>query len=128
MRELLFQARRLPEDELDKGGIVFGLPQYDIDGRITSLCNWYNGKEHILPETICQYIGLKDSARMKIFENDLIKLTQDSDVTYRVVYDSDGAQFVLNRIEENEVKYTKIPISKELLSESVVFGNAIDEV
>lgn len=128
MRELLFQARRLPEDELDKGGFVFGLPQYDVDGRITSLCNWYNGRENIIPETICQYIGLKDSARMKIFENDLIKVSPDSDVTYRVMYDSDSAQFVLNRIDGNEVKYTKIPICRELLSESVVFGNAIDEV
>ena len=84
MREILFKAKRIDNDEWIEGNVI-----YD---RVTGQCFMHrngNGinESHkvneeecfrffaykIDPKTVCQYIGLRDKCARKIYENDFIK-------------------------------------------------------
>ena len=124
MKEILFKAKRLKTDEFDESGWVLGLPQYDADGKITSIQSQYTGKENILPETICQYTGLTDSNGVKIFENDFIQLMPNSDTRFLIKWNSEDCCFVVNSVGSDR----NFQLSDLLAKESVVVGNRFNEV
>lgn len=87
MREILFKAKRLDNDEWVEGNLI-SCPEADTgyealiipcldSGMYTSDYNpdvgferWYK----INPETICQYTGLTDKNGNKIWENDVVNI------------------------------------------------------
>lgn len=83
MREILFRAKCIENKDWGiKGGQwVEGLPMYTANksekgkiDRILALKDGYYQIFLIDPETVCQYIGLRDKNGEKIFEWDIVKV------------------------------------------------------
>lgn len=74
MREILFKAKRKDNGEWVEGSLVtYPNDVYEIwDIKIGRCCL---STEHfkVIPETICEYTGIKDKNSKKIFENDEVK-------------------------------------------------------
>lgn len=121
MREILFKAKRLDNNEWVYGNVFFadngkceiciGTPivriTYDVD-----------------PETVCQYIGLTDTNGVKIFEGDIIDIpgTKRPGLPARVQYNTENCQFVISRNSYNPLWLDEYDAEKTF----VVVGNIYD--
>lgn len=72
MREILFKAKRL-----DNGEWVEGYYHTDLDSKhfIKIVKNNRIGSYEIDPDTLCQFTGLTDGNGNKIWENDIVDLS-----------------------------------------------------
>lgn len=95
MREILFRAKRKNWRELPKEEWwVEGLPQ-------KMWGDWHiinpddeNTAYHIDPETLCQYIVLKDKNGNRVWENDICEMVYDGQVhVYVIVWDAEELDF-----------------------------------
>ena len=91
MREILFKAKRIDNGEWVEGNIILSkdadeeykaiiIPSVnsnmftdDRGNEDLGFENWYN----VDPSTICQYTGLTDKNGQKIWENDVVFVTDD---------------------------------------------------
>lgn len=87
MREILFKAKRK-----DNGKWIEGYYQkrYDLLGNEEHLifhADGYNVWEYaeIDPETVCQFTGLCDKNGKKIWENDILRFTQQDETKIGVI-------------------------------------------
>lgn len=79
MREILFKAKRIDNGEWVEG--------YFIDNEIA--CGTWEGctgidSYTIDPETLCQFTGLTDKNGKKIWENDIVFVTNENDCSGQI--------------------------------------------
>ncbi|MCI8461002.1 MAG: hypothetical protein HFE81_06350 [Bacilli bacterium] len=118
-REILFKAKRK-----DNGKWVYGyLVEYTfkdtiyIDGtsqKISYIFPMYERSQlkslekriEVIPETICQYTGLKDKNDVKIFENDKVKYDYKfSEETGIITYNQENASWQIKGIPSSSMKH-----------------------
>lgn len=91
MRDILFKAKHLVLNKWYEG-------YYVKMGRLHYICVLYDVSEYKLievdPSTLCQFTGLTDKNKDKIWENDIIEVPGE-DEYFKLVWQEDTASFVL---------------------------------
>ena len=99
MREILFRGKRLDNGEWVEGAFVgkydpmlcisyaFIVAQKPKDSFVT----WYA----VDPDTVCQYTGLTDNVRQRIYEGDIVSILPDDGEMGVIKWADDEAMFVL---------------------------------
>lgn len=131
-REILFRAKRANGEELpEQKRWIEGLPGYDINGNLTdfevykgiAICNVVE----IVPETVCEYIGLTDKNGKKIFEGDVVRYNDEiieKEKVDEVKYNETYAAFC--RLHKNEMGLQYLCFNEDIASKCEVVGNIFD--
>lgn len=130
MREILFKGKRK-----DNGEWIFG----DLIQSVNSNMKWIlpisesdlTSTVEVIPDTICQYICIKDKTGNRIFENSILKgmfgtgigckSTKYKEFNFSVTYHGHSPEFHLN-MPNNYGRYRFCPH----LTDCLVIGNTID--
>jgi hypothetical protein len=99
MREYLFKGKRVDNYEwvdgfyiYDDSGQTTGYPAAYIVHLNKHPCGWSLIPYEVIPETICEYIGVHDKNGKKIFENDIVMYNEEYG---EITYHNDEAMFVV---------------------------------
>ena len=112
MREILFRGKRVFDSEWIYGDLIkseekfYIHPQRNLVEVNKSIGNKIVMHE-VIPETVGQYIGLRDIDDVKIFEGDIIQHIVHKD-KYKLIYDEDEYVYNLKRLEGKGYLYLGI--------------------
>lgn len=99
-REILFRAKRKDNSEWVEGNLIIN-ERNENQKYIGYIFDERNGViedfdiVEVVPDTLCQYTGLKDKNGRRIWENDILKLP-DEDGYFVCEWEEDTARFILN--------------------------------
>lgn len=97
-REILFKAKRKDNGEWVEGYYAYITNPLTEDGKPIKhlICNGTNIFNDLIDsDTLCQYTGLTDKNDKKIWENDIVELT-DAEGYFTCKWEEDAARFVMN--------------------------------
>ena len=104
MREILFKAKRIDNGEWVEGYYQKRYCLSDNEESLIFHVDSYKVWEYaeIIPETLCQFTGLYDKNRKRIWENDVVWLVCDGkEHIYQIVWDNSELDFKATNGEEN---------------------------
>lgn len=126
MREILYRGKG--DTRFNSGGWVYGVPikDYEGDWQLCTDCT----KITVLPETIGEYTGLTDKNGKKIFEGDILSVTNndpDYDYITKVFYDCNT---LCVDVQGQDYDYTSIGFADEIWDDECdqveIIGNIYD--
>lgn len=126
MREILYRGKG--DTRFNSGGWVYGVPikDYEGDWQLCTDCT----KITVLPETIGEYTGLTDKNGKKIFEGDILSVTNDDpdyDYITKVFFDCNT---LCVDVQGQDYDYTAIGFANEIWNDECdqveIIGNIHD--
>lgn len=128
MREIKFKAKRKDNNEWVYGyyhkevSTSIALQEYGIneieEHYIHTVIDHLPFKIEVLPETICEYTGIKDKNGVEIYENDKVKYDYEFSTEIGVItYNQNNASYQIKGISSSSMKHHK---------QLIVIGNIFD--
>lgn len=99
MREIIFRGKRTFDGEWVYGDLIHKKQKYYIHPHNV------NGMDEVIPETVSQYMGLRDINDRKTYEGDILQHIVYKD-KYRVIYDTDEYMYCLVDLKDGIEAYT----------------------